>query len=522
MDFLLTMLNKLWVQRGLACLVGAVGALGFAPCHVLPALLLSLSVVWFLLEHTLEEPHPKKRAFWLGWWFGLGHFTAGLYWITYALTLDMATFGWLIPFCLFGIPAILAVFIGGSFVLTALWPYGGLSRAFAFAAFWIGVEWLRGYLFTGFPWNLTGYAWAFSPEMAQIASFSGVYGLSLITLLLAISLQYLVSRNTFQRIIVFTLYLAVALLFVWGRGRLHAPDVIPSPPHAIRLVQPNIPQTLKWDPAQREAHFRTLLTMTASPSALPLKAVIWPESAVPFFLEQQPFRRIVIGEALPRDSLLLTGADRRKPLGISPIRVWNSLIVLDTRGEIMAYYDKTHLVPFGEYLPFRNLLNKIFGPNILKNMTAGTLDFTPGEGPCCHSLPAGFPSFTGLVCYEAIFPGSIVNPSHPRPSWLVNVTNDGWYGKTSGPYQHLESARFRAIEEGIPLVRVANSGISAVFDAYGQTVGSLALHTKGTLDVFLPSPTRIVPVYARWGDWVTLMLVLATLAIAWALSFREE
>ncbi len=510
-----------WKQRFLACGVGAIGALGFAPTLLLPALLLSFSVVWFLLQQTLEMPCPKRKAFWLGWWFGLGHFTAGLYWIAHALTIDLATFGWLIPFCLFGLPALLAFFTGSAFVLTALWPYKGISRAFAFAAFWVSVEWLRGHLFTGFPWNLSGYAWGFSPAMAQVASLVGVYGLSLLTLLLAISLQYLPSRQMFQRTLVVTLYLGTALLFVWGRGRLQAPDVEPASPRAMRLVQPNIPQTLKWDPAQRETHFRTLLAMTKAPSALPLRIVVWPESAIPFFFEHEPFRRIVIADALPRDALLLMGADRRTPPGVSPLKVWNSLLVLDTSGRVVSHYDKSHLVPFGEYLPFRETLNKIFGPGVLKNISAGTNDFTPGQG---HNplAPAGLPAFSALVCYEAIFPGDVVSPHHPRPRWLVNVTNDGWYGNTSGPYQHLQSARFRAIEEGLPLVRVANSGISAVFDAYGQTVGSLPLHTRGSLDVFLPFPTRVVPPYARWGDWITLMLLLATFGVAWALSFRDE
>jgi len=515
------MLEKPWISRSIVCGAGAIGALGFSPTFLLPALILSLSVAWFLLDTTLEGPYPKRRAFWLGWWFGLGHFTVGLYWISYALTLDLATFGWLIPFSLFGLPALLSFFTGSAFLLTAYWPYPGVSRAVAFAAFWVAIEWLRGHIFTGFPWNLTGYAWGFSLPMSQVASLVGVYGLSLIILLLAISLQYLATRNLFHRVLVLTLYIGVALLFLWGHQRLHHPDVIAAPPHAIRLVQPNIPQSLKWDPLQREDHFRTLLTLTAAPSSLPLKAVIWPESAIPFFLEHHPFRRIVIADTLPRNAVLLMGADRRTPPEVSPVKIWNSLLVLDTDGNIVAHYDKTHLVPFGEYLPFRNLLNTLFGQGRLKNLTAGMLDFTPGEGPCCHMLPKGLPPFTGLVCYEAIFPGNVINPLHPRPSWLVNVTNDGWYGNTSGPYQHLESARFRAIEEGIPLVRVANSGISAVFNAYGQTVGSIALHTKGTLDVFLPSPTRVMPFYAQWGDWTTLALLLLTLALAWSLSFKD-
>lgn len=509
-----------WMQRALACFFGAIGALGFAPCFLFPALVLSFSVAWFLLDPLLEKSSPKRQAFWLGWWFGLGHFTAGLYWITYALTVDLSTFGWLIPFCLFGLPSLLAFFTGGAFLLTALWPSKGLSRGFAFAAFWVGMEWLRSHLFTGFPWNLAGSSWGFSLEMLQVASLAGVYGLSLITLLLGISLQYLVSRNAFQRVIVLSLYLGIGLLFVWGRGRLDNPEI--SSPHGIRLVQPNIPQKLKWDPAQKQANFQTLLSLSTRPSVLPLKAVIWPESAVPFCVEQEPILRLLMGEVLPKGALLFTGGTRRTPLGVSPVQVWNSLLVLNTQGEIVTHYDKAHLVPFGEYLPFREVLDKLFGAGALKKLTTGGVDFTPGPGPKALPLPGGLPPLSGLVCYEVIFPRAVIDADQPRPGWIVNVTNDGWYGKTSGPYQHLESARLRAVEEGIPLVRVANSGISAVFDAYGRIVGSLNLHTQGTLDVMLPLPSRWVPLYARWGDWITLMLLLLTLTVAWALSLREK
>ena len=243
---------KPWPQRGIAFILGAVGALAFAPVFLFPAILLSLSGIWFFLEQEIEQKSSFSKIFWLGWWFGLGHFTAGLYWIAYALTVDLEAFWWLIPFALLGVPAILAVFTGFSFILTRLWPYNGMSRAFAFAAIWVGVEWLRGHLFTGFPWNLEGYTWAFSPEMAQVASFAGVYGLSLLTLLMAVSLRYFVSKLNFERNTALSIYLIAVLCWVWGKGRLDHPDVLTSPPLTIRLVQPNIPQTLKWDPMQRE------------------------------------------------------------------------------------------------------------------------------------------------------------------------------------------------------------------------------------------------------------------------------
>jgi apolipoprotein N-acyltransferase len=305
------LLNKLWVRRGLAFLLGSLGALAFAPFFIFPALLLSISGIWSLLEQDIENKASVGKIFWLGWWFGLGHFTAGLYWITFALTVDLASFWWLIPFALFGIPAILAVFTGFSFVFTAFWPYRGLSRAFAFCAIWIGVEWLRGHLFTGFPWNLAGYAWAFSSEMTQTASLAGVYGLSLLTLLMGVSLGYFARKNLFERNIAFSIFLMAGLFWAWGHYRLLHSDILSAPPLAIRLVQPSISQTLKWDPVEKQANFKTLLELSTQPSPLPLKAIIWPESAIPFFLEQEPFLRAYIGSKMPRGALLFTGGLRR-------------------------------------------------------------------------------------------------------------------------------------------------------------------------------------------------------------------
>lgn len=514
MDFLF----KPWPMRGAAFILGALGALAFAPLYIFPAILLSLSGIWFLLNYEIEQKSSFLKIFYLGWWFGLGHFTLGLYWIAHALTVDLAAFWWLVPFALFGIPAILAVFTGVSFLLTKLWPYSGISRAFAFTAIWVGVEWLRGYLFTGFPWNLLGYTWVFSPEMTQMSALLGIYGLSLLTLLMAISLEYLFGKEKFSRNIALCIYLLTILCWVWGKGRLEKPDVIDGSSLAIRLVQPNIPQTLKWDPVQREANFQALLRLTQTPSSLPLKAILWPETAVPFFLQQDTFRRTLIAETIPPNALLFTGALRRT----ASEEFWNSLLVLDSHGDVVASYDKSHLVPFGEYLPFRQTLDGLFGKGSIKKITTGTIDFKAGSGPESISLPQGFPTFSGLVCYEVIFPGAVVNASQTRPGWMINVTNDAWYGNTSGPYQHLEMARMRAIEEGIPLVRIANSGVSAVFDPYGRTVGNIGLGKKGVLDVFLPSPLRSAPFYARWGDKVTFLLILGMLALAWIFSLKKK
>ncbi len=513
------LLLKPWNQRSLSFFLGAIGALAFAPVFLFPALLLSLSCIWYMLEVNIENKIAYRELFYLGWWFGLGHFTAGLYWISFALLVDLDAFWWLIPFALFGIPSILALFTGLTFSLTKLWPFQGVSRAFAFAAIWVTIEWVRGHIFTGFPWNLLGYSWGFSLELSQLVSVIGIYGLSIFAILVSVSICYVISRKAAERNTAIFLCIIILGAWIWGKSRLSHPDEINAPSLAIRIVQPNISQTFKWDPVRQAGNLKTLLEMTANPSSLPLKAVIWPETAVSFFLEQEPALCMRIADVLPKSALLFTGGLRRTPLGETPVQLWNSLIVINDQGQILTSYDKSHLVPFGEYVPFRSELDGLLGKGTIKKVTAGTVDFSSGSGPQTIGLPEGFLPFSGVVCYEVIFPNAIVNKEQSRPGWIINVTNDGWYGNTSGPYQHLEMTRFRAIEEGTPIVRAANTGISAVFDGYGQKVGVVGFGKQDVLDVVLPHPTYKVPFYAQWGDWITLTLILLTFMLAYLLNF---
>ncbi|MBS0272038.1 MAG: apolipoprotein N-acyltransferase [Proteobacteria bacterium] len=519
-NFLLT-ISKSWHRFLIAFTLGSLSALSFAPLFIFPALLLSLCGILFLLNQEIEKQVSLTKIFWLGWWFGFGHFIAGLHWITCALMVNLESVWWLVPFAFLGLPAVLAIFTGVSFSLTALWPYNGLSRGLAFGAIWIGLEWLRGHLFTGFPWNLLGYTWAFSPEMLQVASFAGVYGLSLLILLLAVSLTHVIGRNAFERILSFGICLMIGLGWVWGKYRLNHQDVLFSPPFAVRLVQPNVPEDQKKTLEQQESSFQLLLKMTAEPSSLPLRAIIWPESAVSFFLELDSSSRFLIAETLPKGALLFTGAFRRTELEGTPHKMWNSLFVVNDQGEIVTHYDKLHLVPFAEYIPFREAIDTLFGKGRVRTIMMGQ-DLTAGINSRSLSLPQEFPVCAGLICYEAIFPHTIINPTQVRPRWIINISNDAWFGNLSGPYQHFESARLRAIEEGIPLVRVANTGISAVFNAYGQPLGTLGLNKQGILDVFLPSPTSHVPFYGQWGDWITLVLIMVILAIAFFITFKRH
>ena len=267
------------------------------------------------------------------------------------------------------------------------------------------------------------------------------------------------------------------------------------------------------DPAARESNFRRLLSLSAGPGADRITDIVWPEAAATFFLNRDPARRAAIATVVPRGGLVLTGALRTDPPPDPPHQVWNSFAAIDGTGEIRGTYDKFHLVPFGEYVPFRGLLP-------IEKITAGNVDFSAGPGPRTLDLP-GLPPVGVLICYEVIFPGAVVDPAH-RPAWLVNITNDAWYGFSSGPFQHFATARIRAVEEGLPLVRAANNGISGVIDPYGRIVGRLGLDDIGVVDADLPAALADPPLYARQGDRILLVMGFICVALLWRVPFTKR
>lgn len=492
-----------WRRAGLSFVAGVVAAAALPPVHAVPALLLAFPCLVWLIDSS----PTRRRAFMDGWWFGFGHFVAGLYWIGFSLLVDAAQFAWLLPFAVLFIPAALAVYIGLVAVMTRSLSSGPL-RIIAFAAAWVVVEWLRGQLFTGFPWNAIGTVWAVSDSMMQFAAVGGVYGLSLLTIFIAASpapLGYRKDRSRWAFPII--AIIITAGLWSYGAARLPAgpPQFVPDV--VLRVVQPNIPQRIKWDPALRDRHLATYLKLSSQPSDTTPTHVIWPETAVPFFLAADELRRRAISTIIPENGLLLTGAVRRTPRGTRPFQVWNSFYAIDPAGHIAATYDKFHLVPFGEYVPFRGLLD-------FAKITAGRTDFTAGPGPRTLNLP-GLPPVSPLICYEVIFPDRVtapnVRPPSVRPQWLLNVTNDAWFGTSSGPYQHLAMARFRSVEQGLPLVRAANTGISAVTDSYGRVLARLNLNTQGALTIGLPRSNAAPPIFSNFGSAPVLVLSMGLL-----------
>lgn len=501
-----------WRRRGLAVLFGGLTAAALPPVHLV-FLLVPAFVGWLWL---IDGTRGWRGALAVGWWFGVGHFAAGLYWISGALLVQPELFAWLIPFAVAGFSGGLAVFPAAVAAAVRSIPRRGAARIIMFALAWTAAEWLRGSIFTGLPWNLMGTVWVFSDAMIQSAALFGTYGLGLATVGIAALPAMLGDPSVSgRRAMAAVIGGLAALVLAWAGGavRLAGADSSEVSGVRLRLVQPNIPQKLKWHRDHRDRNLATQVALSRKPvpgGTVPTH-VIWAETAATFFVAQDPQRRAFLAQAAPPGGLVITGAPRSTPRGQSPYRVWNSLQAVDGTARIVGTYDKAHLVPFGEYVPFRPLLT-------IPKITEGRQDFSAGAGPVTLTLP-GLPPVSPLICYEVIFPGAVVRRDD-RPGWMLNLTNDAWYGRSSGPYQHLAAARMRAVEEGLPLVRVAATGISAVFDAHGRTVARLGLMETGILDSPLPAAGQPTP-YARYGNW-SLLVMAGMLALALFVSVAKE
>lgn len=502
-----------WRRYGLAFLLGALLAGGLPPIDLTPLIFVAFPGLLWLDEGNVG-PWASAR---LGYIFGLGYFVAGLYWVAAALFVDIARFWWALPFAVLGLPALMAIYpaaaLGVAGAVAQRLELAPTARVCLFAVAWSAAEWARGHWLTGFPWNLTGYVWsgAFpgSLTMLQTTAWVGIYGLSFITVLAAAMPALLgAARLTAMRWSrragpVVGAALLILLPAAGGAIRL---DLLPLRPTGtwLRLVQPSVPETVKWDPAAAEANFDRLIDLSDAPALHRLAAVLWPEAAAPFLLGRDGAHRAAIARVAPQHGYVITGALRADPPAGPPTRIWNSVEAIDDEAAIRARYDKAHLVPFGEYVPFRDVLP-------IGKITPGAIDLSAGPGPQTIALP-GLPAFSPIICYEAIFPGAVVDEA-ARPAWILNVTNDAWYGRSSGPYQHFAIARTRAIEEGVPLVRVADNGISGVVDPVGRIVARTGLNDITYADVALPA--AIAPtLYDEAGDWIFLAMLALGLAPA--------
>lgn len=486
-----------WRRCAAALALGALATLALPPLDLFPAVVVAVTLlVW------LTAGGGWRQAFAAGWWFGFGYFVIGLYWIGNALLTFAEQHAWMLPFANLGLPAFLALFTAASAATAAIAGTGHLSRAIALALSLAVADWLRGHVLTGFPWNLFGHAWAGSDVLVQSAALYGTYGQSIMVLLIAALPAGLAEGGGRRRLAALTTAL-VLLALHWGGGMLRLAETEAGTVDGIgiRLVQSSVPQREKWDVGLRARNLRLLYELSLEDRPGWVTAVVWPETAATFFLEEDAPARAVLARLVPPGGALVTGAPRRQR---EPYRVYNSIVALDDRGEVVGRYDKAHLVPFGEYVPLAGILP-------LDMITHGSTGYTPGPGPETLRLP-GLPPAAPAVCYEVVFPGAVVAGAD-RPALILNLTNDAWYGATAGPHQHLAIARVRAVEEGLPLVRSAYTGISAVVDAYGRTVASIPLNNRGYLDSRLPGPLPAPP-YARFGDLIFLaMLMIMTASL---------
>jgi len=502
-----------WRRWLLAFLLGVIAVAAMPPIHFVPALIPSFVGLLWLLRGAKSTAAVAVT----GLIFGIGFFTAGLYWVANALLTQPDSIALLAPLAPLGLSLLLAPFLMIPALATRFVRAGSVSEVAVFAAAWTIAEWLRSWVLTGFPWNLIGTVWSFSPPMMQMASVTGVYGLSLLTVLAAAIPAVLIgsyAQRWFAVRSVLVCFGLIGLVWIAGAVRLHQAGPVAVHDHVrLRLVQPNIPQSIKWDRSLRDRHLRDQATLGALSQGRPVTHVIWSEVSAPLFLTEDADRLAYLGTMTPPDGLTILGTLRRTPPA-QPLALWNSLVAVDHDGHAVGSYDKSHLVPFGEYMPLREITG-------LANFILGFTDFTPGSGVTTLYLP-GTPPVSPLICYEVIFPGAVVNTStRPRPEWLINLTNDGWYGHSAGPYQHLAAAQMRAVEEGLPLVRVANTGVSAIIDPYGRIRQSLGLGVRGIVDGDLPKAVPDPTWYARFGN-IPILVLSGFVLICGTLLWRRD
>ena len=527
------MLSHGWTRHALAFGSGAAGALAMAPFNIFPALAITLAVAVWLLDGAAEASARNRfglaslrAAAFDGWWLGFGYFVTGLWWLGDAFLVEADRFAWALPLGILGLPAILALFTAFGFAVARLLWVPGAARILALAVGLGLSEWLRGYLFTGFPWNLFGMALGGNLVLAQAASLIGVYGLTLIAIMIFAAPATLTDATPkgyarWPTIAAMTALGGLALFGALQLGLGADPGYVAGV--KLRIVQPNLSQDAKFRPEYRDAilgRYLSLSDRATSPQTTGLVDVthlIWPESAFPFILARDAQALARIGAALPSRTTLITGAARTDAAIAGASRkkdsgVYNSVQVVASGGTIIDSSDKAHLVPFGEYLPFSALLNGIG----LRQFVAIPGGFESGERRKALNVP-GLPLVSPLVCYEVIFSGEVMPQvglpgSDKRAGLLLNVTNDGWFGRYAGPHQHFALARLRSIEEGLPLVRAANTGISAIVDAYGRVLDELPVGVDGVLDSKLPAGMRPT-IFARFGSLPALGIFILLLGI---------
>jgi apolipoprotein N-acyltransferase len=525
-------LRVLSAPAWLALLAGVATAFAHPPFGLLPGIL-GYGLLFALVDQTNGD-HPLRSAFWRAFLAGVAYFAIGCWWVAEAFLVDAAEQGWMAPFAVVLLAAGLGLFWGfGGLLYRALRPRDTLLKVLVFAGALSLLEWTRGHVLTGFPWNLPGETWRAGSPPSQVAALVGAYGLTWITLAamaaLAAPFAFGFRRSTWAML---AGGIAVVIgLYGYGFWRLSHGDG-PAPGPVVRVVQPDVPQEAKYDNAKFNDTLRRYLRLTAQPiaSGRAPDIVIWPEGALGISISDvlNPDPKIGVYQAVVRalqpGQILLMGTYRFDERAVKPT-FYNSLYALRRDGDdltVLGVYDKYRLVPFGEYMPASKLMSAIGFKKLVHVAEDG---FTPGPRP--HQMPiAGYGLVQPLICYESLFPGFVrdgARKSGARPGWIVNVSNDAWFGRTSGPWQHLNLASYRAIEEGVPIVRATPTGVSAVIDAEGRPLQTLGLGKSGVIDAALPAARLRPTAFGQYGEsafWT--MIALSAAALVPALRQRRR
>ena len=491
-----------WRGDAAAFALGALSAAALPPVHLIPVLLVCIPGLLGLIDGAPNWPVALRRGF----WFSFGNHLLGLYWITEAILIESARYWWLVPLAVPALSALLALFVALPCGISRVAP-PGWRRASLLAGLWVLFDLARQFVGTGFPWNPWGSVWTIPGAAGDIfmqpASWVGVHGLTLATLLLAAT-PALGWRYMAGGVIVLAGWAA------FGIHRLNAPAP-PAPGVAVVLVQGNVPQGEKWDRSTAEAVFERYLALTRKGVAEARQtggtiAVVWPETASSYLLDRDAGARQAIWDASRPAAVAIIGSVRFDEAG----HPFNSMFALDGPADVAGVYDKWHLVPFGEFAPS-------WVPFAVQMVPGASFGF--GSGPKTISVP-GLPPFGGLICYEAIYSAQLVDQAD-RPSWLVNITNDAWFGNSTGPRQHLAAARLRAVEEGLPLMRAANTGITVAFDAYGRELARLPANEAAEMVVALPG-ARPPTSYSRLGLAIPALLAISLCSFALGMVNKRD
>lgn len=500
-------------RRALAALAaGAFAALSQPPFDFFAICFISFPVLVWLLDGAASQPgelllRRAARPFLIGWWFGFGYFLAGLWWTGSALLVEAELFAWALPLAVLGLPALLAIFYGLATMLARLAWSDGAGRIAALAAGFALAEWLRGFVLTGFPWNAIGQAAMPAPLLMQSVGAISMIGVNALAVFVFATPALLASSRSCRAGFA-AAGLAIALHAGYGAWRLASAEAAP-PLLSVRIVQPSIDQKEKWDASVRQRIFRTLLDLSGHPPAegAPIpELIVWPETSIPFVLSEQPDALAALADMVSDGQMLMAGVVRVEGER-ADARYYNSIVVIDSAGEIVDAADKMWLVPFGEFMPFADFLSRIGVEKLVRSVSA----FTTGSHRNLLSTPGGATALP-FVCYEIIFPGA-AGYGDTEADFILNLTNDAWFGDTPGPYQHFRQAQIRAVEAGRPLVRAANNGVSGVVDAYGRVIDAFALNAVGTLDIVVPRQRLASPT----GRPEVAGLVIVLLLALWAL-----